>query len=115
MPTRALLLIDARDATGLPTAAAVRARFKDFRLLAGRVLPIAAILTTATVASLLTGLLYKLEAQHRASVRVETFGDADAARRWLRERATERRDCRRPACGPTEWRGCRDRRAEPRM
>jgi hypothetical protein len=107
LPARALLLVDARDAAGVPTPASVRARFKYFRVLAGRALPLAAIVTSATVASLLTGLLYKLEAQHRAAMRIETFGDGEAAKRWLRDRASERRKGRpAPEPGPPEWREC---------
>ena len=107
LPKCALLLVDARDAGGVPTPASVRARFKYFRILAGRALPVAAIVTSATVASLLTGLLYKLEAQHRASMRIETFGDGEAAKRWLRDRAAERRNRRVPTePGPPEWREC---------
>jgi len=107
LPSRALLLVDARDANGVPTPASVRARFKYFRILAGRALPLAAIVTSATVASLLTGLLYKLEAQHRASMRIETFGDGESAKRWLRERAAERRNEGPPTePGPPEWREC---------
>jgi len=106
MPTRALLLVDAREATGLPTAASTRARFTYFRLLSGRVLPAAAIVTTATVASLLTGVLYKLEAKLRASIPVETFGDGESARRWLRERAAERRNGRPHESGPHELQEC---------
>lgn len=107
LPARALMLVDARDAAGVPTPASVRARFRYFRILAGRALPLAAIVTSATVASLLTGLLYKLEAQHRAAMRIETFGDGEAAKRWLRERAAERRKGG-PATdpGPPEWREC---------
>jgi len=107
LPNRALLLVDARDAAGLPTPGSVRARFRYARVLAGRALPLAAIVTSATVASLLTGLLYKLEAQHRASLRIETFLESDAAKRWLRERAQARHSgSTADETGPTEHQEC---------
>lgn len=86
IPEKGLLLIDARATTAMPTHREIQEQFGFFRVLAGRTLPIAAIVTAPTQQQGV-GLLFQLEARARGSVQVGVFTDMEQSRRWLRENA----------------------------
>ena len=86
VPYDALLLIDGRKSTAMPSHADTQERFGYFRVLTNRVLPLCAVIVSPA-RRLAVGSVYELEGAGKGGMRLKVFTSITDGRKWLRAEA----------------------------